>query len=138
MCLYMIVLLLIAIVICCCYCAKVYTGSGTHIIYTSNKDKIAEYYRNLSYTVEVEKTINGKPDIIITNQDKRTAIEVETGKSNILANILKSINSFDLLIIVATNKDAEDKIRDIAQYFPSEKIKLISTKGFYRGGEDGV
>ncbi len=48
------------------------------------KFRIAEYYKNKGLDVLVEEHINGKPDIIVMNKSKKTAIEIETGNSDFI------------------------------------------------------
>ena len=44
---------------------------------------ISEYYIKMGLDVRVEKYyVNGRPDIIVYNDNKKIAIEVEMGKSN--------------------------------------------------------
>lgn len=80
------------------------------------KSKIADYYRGKEFDVLVEEHINGKPDIIVLNNGKKTAVEIETGHSDVLGNIEKNIKAgFQEIICVATNKDVERKIKDQVQ-----------------------
>ena len=98
------------------------------------KDEVANYYRHQGYKVSVEKKVNGTPDLIVEKQDKVIAIEIETGKSNAIWNIKKCLrHNFNLVISVATNKKAEEKIRTEIIYNSLDKnprVKLINTKGF--------
>jgi len=82
------------------------------IVHKFWKHKIAEYYRNKGFEVLVEENINGRTDIIVKNGNKKVAIEIETGKSDAIGNILKDLKAgFDEVICVATNKNVEEKIR---------------------------
>ena len=77
------------------------------------KNKYAKIYENNGYQVEVEAPIGmGKTvDLVAKNGSKRISIEIETGRSDILANINKCLTvGFDKIIIVATNDQAEMKI----------------------------
>lgn len=83
------------------------------IIHKFWKLKIAEHYKNQGFEVLVEENINGRPDIIVVNKDKRGAIEIETGKSHYIENIQRDIQAgFDEVICVATNKAVENKIKE--------------------------
>jgi len=47
------------------------------------KHKISEYYKRQDLKVLVERYyINGRPDIIVMKNDKKIAVEIETGKSD--------------------------------------------------------
>ena len=103
------------------------------IVHKFWKYRIADYYKKQGYKVEVEKpTINGRADIIIQNQDGKTAIEIETGKSDMIGNIRKRLDGdFDEVISVATNKSVEDKIRkQVAERgIGNEKVKVMNVLG---------
>lgn len=95
------------------------------------KQKIAEYYRAKGFEVLVEEHINGKPDIIVINKDRQTAIEIETGNSDFIRNILRDIKKFDETICVATDKDAEEKINQSARENAiPDKVKIIPASNF--------
>jgi len=94
------------------------------IVHKFWKHKISEYYWKKNLEVLVEKNINGRPDIIVCNGDKKTAVEIETGKSNFIANILRALEAgFDEIITVATNRDVEEKIR-----LELDRKKIVHTK----------
>ena len=57
------------------------------------KHKIAEYYRKKGFHVLVEEHINGKPDIIAMNKLAKIAIEIETGSSDVVGNIIKNLKT---------------------------------------------
>lgn len=78
------------------------------------KWQLTDYFRKKGgFTVWVEEIINGKPDIILVNDKKRIAVEVETGHSYALENIEKNLKAgFDEVICVATSKEFEQKIRE--------------------------
>lgn len=97
------------------------------------KEKIAEYYRNKGYKVSIEKPVNGQTDIIIEEKGKKIAIEIETGKSDAIQNIIKDIRAgFDTVISVATNIMVENEIRKKLQEknIIDKRIKIISVSGF--------
>ncbi len=68
-------------------------------------------------------------DIIAEKNNQKIAIEIETGKSNIVLNILKNISDFDNIIIVPTNYSAEAKIRNILSKLKIENTKIEIIKG---------
>jgi len=83
------------------------------IIHKFWKYKIADYYKQQGFEVLIEENINGRPDIIVKNGNKKVAIEIETGKSNYIENIKRDLDAgFDEVISVATNKSVEEKIRE--------------------------
>lgn len=89
------------------------------------KHKIGEDYKARGFDVLIEEHINGKPDIIAIGDNKRIAIEFETGNSEAIKNIEKNLkNGFDEIICVAISRDVEAKI--INDFQPNEKVKIIS------------
>ncbi len=97
------------------------------------KLKIAEYCEKRGLKTWIEKTINGRPDIIIQNGQKRAAIEIETGKSNTIANIEKALKAgFDEVICVATSKKVEEKIKKelTKNSITNPKVKITRTMLF--------
>ena len=76
--------------------------------------KVAEHFRGRKYEVTCEHPIkgNGAIDILAERPGERVAIEVETGKSNIKANLLNvGKGNFDRIIIVATSPAAVSSCR---------------------------
>ena len=107
--------------------------SPESIIHKFWKDKIAEYYRAKDLEVLVEENINGRPDIIVLNHDKKIAVEIETGKSDVIANIQRALKAgFDQIICVATNRYVEEKIRNqLKQHnITDDRVKVTSVFGF--------
>ncbi len=103
------------------------------IIHKFWKLKISEYYRKKNMEVLVEKNINGRPDIIVINGAKKTAVEIETGKSNFIANIQRALEAgFDEIICVATNRHVENKIRAELdrKNIDNNKLKVTSVFAF--------
>jgi hypothetical protein len=93
------------------------------------KQKIFEFYRNRGFIVEVEAYVNGKPDIVI-NGEKRIALEIETGNSDVLGNIEKNLKAgFEEIICVATNKEVEQKIREQLGV-SDERVRITSVFEF--------
>jgi hypothetical protein len=82
------------------------------IVHRYWKHKIAQYYRDKDLNVLVEQDINGRPDIVVINHHKRIAVEIETGKSDVVHNVRKALKAgLDEVICVATSRYAEEKIR---------------------------
>lgn len=98
------------------------------------KWKISQYYKKSGYDVEVEKRVNGQPDILITNKNETIAVEIETGLSDALSNIEKGIKSgFSMVISIATNEGAERAIKEQLKRQNLDKdkrIRLVSARGF--------
>ena len=70
------------------------------------KEKLAERLRECDYTVEEEHPIGGgrTVDLLASKDGRRIAFEVETGKSNVLANVEKVIGAgLHRLVVVATS-----------------------------------
>ena len=83
------------------------------IVHKYWKEKIADDYRQKDFDIHVEKNINGRPDIIAKKDNKKIAIEIETGKSDFIKNIQRDLNAgFDEVIVIATSKRADEVIRE--------------------------
>ena len=98
------------------------------------KFRVAHYYRQKGFAVDVEKYVNGRPDLIITKDDSVAAVEIETGKSDPISNVTKNLaRGFPLTILVATSATAEQALRnlleasDLAQ---DARIRVASAKAF--------
>lgn len=66
-------------------------------------------YEKRGYDVALEQSVhgNGTVDVLATRPGEQLAIEVETGKSNIKANLTKlRKKDFDRLVVIATNPTA--------------------------------
>ena len=60
-----------------------FKNTSEGIIHKFWKHKISQYYRKHNLKVLVEQYyVNGRPDIIVEKDDKKIAIEIETGKSD--------------------------------------------------------
>ena len=83
------------------------------IVHKFWKHKIAKHYEKQGYKVDVEQYyVNGRPDIILTDKasGKKTAVEIETGKSNAIANIKRAIEAgFDQVICMANQSKSSCK-----------------------------
>jgi len=69
----------------------------------------AKYFEKRGYDVKHEHPVkgNGAIDILATRGSRRVAVEVETGKSNIKANLDKIKDAgFDRIVFVATSPTA--------------------------------
>lgn len=59
----------------------------------------------------VEEPINGRPDIIAKKEGKRITIEIETGKSDVVGNIQRALETgFYKLICIVTNEKIQNVI----------------------------
>lgn len=62
------------------------------------KTKLAEQLRNAGYAVEIERY---GADLAFERDGKRTAVEIETGKSDVEANIRRDLqHGFDHVVLV--------------------------------------
>lgn len=77
------------------------------------KFKAKKYFEDLGYEVTAEYSVdnNGFVDLLAQKETSRTAVEIETGKSDIVANVEKlSHSGFDKVVLVATSPSAADMI----------------------------
>ena len=104
------------------------------VIHLFWKTKISQYYKNMNLKVLIEEYyVNGRPDIIVEKDNKKTAIEIETGKSDYILNVEKCLDAgFDEVISVATNKYAEQKIRNELESkgIVDDRVKVTNVFGF--------
>ena len=75
----------------------------------------AHHFRQHGYHVHVEAPrITGRVDVLATRRRERIAIEVETGKSNIVHNVTADLRSgFDRVLVIATDLAALEKIEHV-------------------------
>jgi len=97
------------------------------------KMKVSYYYRNKGFTVKHEHPISqGKTvDLLIEKDGLKTAVEIETRKSDFIENIRKCLD-FSEIICVATSPEVEKKIREKLRKANMErdKIEIVGCKRF--------
>jgi len=101
------------------------------IIHEFWKDKYADFYRNQGYDIAVEEPVgNGKSvDLVAKKDGFRIAIEIETGRSDIKANIEKCFAAnFDKIIMVGTTELIEEKIKKIVEVLSCVEIQNIEVE----------
>ena len=92
----------------------------------------AKCFEKQGYQVTCEHPVkgNGAIDILAQRHDKKTAVEVETGKSNITANLTKTKGAgFDKIIFVATSAtvvSACQKAIEAMEPGKSGRVELLS------------
>jgi len=82
------------------------------------KNKYAELLKSKGFDITFEKPIGeGKSvDVVATKNGKQIAIEVETGRSDILSNLNKCLQAkFDKIIVVAINEKIESKVKSLLE-----------------------
>ena len=98
------------------------------------KHKVSKYYKKMGLDVRVEEYyVNGRPDIIVNKDDKKIAIEIETGKSNYVGNVERALEAgFDEVICVAVNRFVEDKIALALgeKGIVDDRVRVVCVRGF--------
>jgi hypothetical protein len=82
------------------------------------KNKYAQILKDKGFDITFEKPIGeGKSvDVVATKKNINIAIEVETGRSDILSNIKKCLEAkFDKIIVVAINEKIESKVKSLLE-----------------------
>lgn len=85
------------------------------------KNAYAERFRMIGYKIEVEASrprgIPGRVDVLATRAGESVAIEVETGKSDVVLNVKQDLRAgVGKVIVVATDKPALEKVeRELAR-----------------------
>jgi len=103
------------------------------------KEKVAAKLRECGYTVREEYPIgNGRTvDLVAQKDGKRIAIEIETGKSDAVANIRKCLDAgFEMVVSVATTDAVKDAIAQRVGAFGKNKtrVKIINPRELAGGG----
>ncbi|RKY09209.1 MAG: hypothetical protein DRP56_02945, partial [Planctomycetota bacterium] len=86
------------------------------------------YFEKQGYDLIVEHPIkgNGAIDLFARKNDEKIAIEVETGKSDIIANLKKSKDAgFDKIILIATSPIAINACQRAVKKVDTEKGPVI-------------
>ena len=111
-----------------------FKNTSEGVVHKFWKHKIAEYYRSKDLDVRIEEYfVNGRPDIIVEKDDKKIAVEIETGKSDYVKNVKQALEAgFDEVICVATNRHVEEKIRKELERrkIVDEGVKVTSVFAF--------
>lgn len=98
------------------------------------KGRVAYYYQSRGFAVDLEQYINGRPDIIVTKGEFRAAIEIETGKSDPPANVLKNLTAgFPLVIVAPTSQSAHKLVLNQLQgagVLEDSRVKVVPAKAF--------
>ncbi|MBW2644004.1 MAG: hypothetical protein JRC89_11720, partial [Deltaproteobacteria bacterium] len=77
--------------------------------------------------------VNGRPDIIVNKDDKKIAIEIETGKYNYVGNVERALEAgFDEVVCVAVNRFVEDKIALALREkgIKDDRVRVVCVRGF--------
>jgi hypothetical protein len=93
------------------------------------RGKLAARLRENGYTVQEECPIGGGKtvDILASKEGRRIAFEIETGKSDALANVQKSASAaIDRVVVVATS----EMVRDIldSQLRDYRHVEVVNPK----------
>ncbi|HUU16303.1 MAG TPA: DUF87 domain-containing protein [Sedimentisphaerales bacterium] len=92
---------------------------------------IADYLKTQGLKVTEEAAVGeGKTiDILAVKDGQKIAFEIETGKSDVAANVKKCLNmGIDRIIVVTTSSAAYKKIRDYVAPYP--QVKVIKAREF--------
>jgi hypothetical protein len=85
------------------------------------KKRLAEDLRARGYDVTEEYPLGGGKaiDLVATRNGERVALEIETGKSDVLANVKKCLGAgLDKVILVATSRKTEEVAKTLAIQYP--------------------
>lgn len=109
-------------------------GPSEGMVHKFWKYRVAEFYRKKGLDVRVEEYfVNGRPDIIVLEGDKKIAVEVETGKSDYVENVERALEAgVDEVVCVAVSKKVEGKIlRGLsAAGVTDDRVTVVGIKGF--------
>ncbi|MBT4814678.1 MAG: ATP-binding protein [Lentisphaerae bacterium] len=92
------------------------------------KKRVRASYERRGFAVEEESPVaGGAVDLVASQRERRIAIEIETGKSNIEENIRKTAG-FAEVVLVATNPKAHRKINGILGKDSSAGVSRITVR----------
>lgn len=98
------------------------------------KHRVAEFYKRKGLDVSVEEYfVNGRPDIIVREDGKKTAVEIETGKSDYVGNVRRALAAgFDEVVCVGVNRFVEGKIKRklVDEGIVDERVRVVGVGGF--------
>ncbi len=97
--------------------------------------RIASHFRNQGYSVQEEHPIgNGKTiDLVASNKGKRIAVEIETGKSDALANIRKCCGAgFETVLSLAMTDRAKKELLEQVRGLGNDRhvVSVLSVQEF--------
>ncbi len=95
--------------------------------------KVAQYYQYQGYIVKENYPLgNGKEvDIVVEKNNEKIAIEIETGKSDILENIEKCREKeFMQIICLTITHKLMEKVKDVLKAISTENIQVFYIKDF--------
>jgi hypothetical protein len=90
---------------------------------------VAEYLKTQGYEISEEVPVGGGKtiDVVAIRSGKRIAFEIETGKSDVITNIQKSLDAgMDMVIVVATSMNTKDKLDRILPRKPLVKLITVN------------
>lgn len=111
-----------------------YLGRGS-IAHEYWKRFYAAHFKEQGYQVELEgRRQNGRVDVLATNDNETVAIEIETGKSDVVWNVKQCLLSqFKNVLVVATDEGALDKVElqlAKAGLIVPNRVKVVLRDGF--------
>ena len=92
-------------------------GSRESIAHEYWKRFYARRFEQQGYRVQIEVSLgDGRVDVLATRGQERIAIEIETGKSDVVTNVRRALRArVGKVLVVATTEDAMKKVeRDLA------------------------
>ncbi len=96
--------------------------------------RIADHLKVKGYGVTQEVPVGGGKtiDIVATRNSKRIAFEIETGKSDVAANVRKCLDAgLNKVIVVATSALVRDKLSGILPRYRG--VKLLAAQELFQG-----
>ena len=108
------------------------------------KARVAQHLRDLGFLVEVEKPTGGGQtiDLVATKDGQTLAVEVETGTSDVAANIRKCIRfGCQRVLVLGTSAHAmhhiSQSLRDLDTATP-ERVSVLDVQSFLEGDDLGI
>jgi len=93
------------------------------------KEQVRKAYESKGYSTDEEHPVNGFIDLIAIKGEAKLFVEIETGKSDIQANVEKA-KGMENVIFVATNGHALNKIKKIMASLDKQTVSRISLRNW--------
>jgi hypothetical protein len=112
-------------------------GDLAHLYYVN---LVGDYFSTKGFKVSFEgETGNGNADLIVSNDGRAVAVEIELGEKTAVNNILKNLKDFDRVIVAFEKEVTRKKIEGVVNKWEKSlkaKVRLNLIEDFVKDGND--
>jgi DNA-binding MarR family transcriptional regulator len=112
-------------------------GDLAHLYYVN---LVGEYFSSQGFKVRLEgESGNGNADLVVSNNRKAVAVEIELGEKTAVNNILKNLKDFDGVIMAFEKESTRKKIEGMVDKWEKslkDKVRLNLIEDFVKDGND--